>query len=218
MLRYCSSSTDMLTLISAYIAVPYYWGYRIYKMFLNKRGGEESVGDWAYPLVDAFLPSKSLGFAEFAQMLPLFRNTSVMGWETFRSAETVGRKGERGLVHGHSHGPPAAGVQGGGMVPLGSSELSNRAGWRWPAEGVELGTGEVCSNVDFLSSWIFVSSPSRSSLNAKVEECVKLNCEQPYVTTAIISIPTPPVTTPEGDDRPESPEYSGGNIVRVSAL
>ncbi|XP_006098763.1 potassium voltage-gated channel subfamily D member 2 [Myotis lucifugus] len=61
-------------------------------------------------------------------------------------------------------------------------------------------------------------SNSRSSLNAKMEECVKLNCEQPYVTTAIISIPTPPVTTPEGDDRPESPEYSGGNIVRVSAL
>ncbi|XP_004643359.1 potassium voltage-gated channel subfamily D member 2 isoform X1 [Octodon degus] len=61
-------------------------------------------------------------------------------------------------------------------------------------------------------------SNSRSSLNAKMEECVKLNCEQPYVTTAIISIPTPPVTTPEGDDRPESPEYAGGNIVRVSAL
>ncbi|XP_019364802.1 PREDICTED: potassium voltage-gated channel subfamily D member 2 isoform X1 [Gavialis gangeticus] len=61
-------------------------------------------------------------------------------------------------------------------------------------------------------------SNSRSSLNAKVEECVKLNCEQPYVTTAIISIPTPPVTTPEGDHRPQSPEYSGGNIVRVSAL
>lgn len=70
----------------------------------------------------------------------------------------------------------------------------------------------------FLSSRVFVSSSSRSSLNAKVEECVKLNCEQPYVTTAIISIPTPPVTTPEGDDRPESPEYSGGNVVRVSAL
>ncbi|XP_067420071.1 A-type voltage-gated potassium channel KCND2 isoform X1 [Emydura macquarii macquarii] len=61
-------------------------------------------------------------------------------------------------------------------------------------------------------------SNSRSSLNAKMEECVKLNCEQPYITTAIISIPTPPVTTPEGDDRPESPVYSGGNIVRVSAL
>lgn len=77
---------------------------------------------------------------------------------------------------------------------------------------------EVCGNMDFHSSWISVSSSSRSSLNAKVEECVKLNCEQPYVTTAIISIPTPPVTTPEGDDRPDSPEYSGGNIVRVSAL
>nr|XP_006122703.3 potassium voltage-gated channel subfamily D member 2 isoform X1 [Pelodiscus sinensis] len=61
-------------------------------------------------------------------------------------------------------------------------------------------------------------SNSRSSLNAKMEECVKLNCEQPYVTTAIISIPTPPVTTPEGNDRPESSAYSGGNIVRVSAL
>lgn len=77
---------------------------------------------------------------------------------------------------------------------------------------------EICGNVELHSSWIFVSSSSRSSLNAKVEECVKLNCEQPYVTTAIISIPTPPVTTPEGDDRPDSPEYSGGNIVRVSAL
>lgn len=59
---------------------------------------------------------------------------------------------------------------------------------------------------------------SRSSLNAKMEECVKLNCEQPYVTTAIISIPTPPVTTPEGDNRQDTPEYSAGNIVRVSAL
>nr|XP_033814493.1 potassium voltage-gated channel subfamily D member 2 [Geotrypetes seraphini] len=61
-------------------------------------------------------------------------------------------------------------------------------------------------------------SNSRSSLNAKVEESVKLNCEQPYVTTAIISIPTPPVTTPEEDDRPDSPDYSQRNIVRVSAL
>lgn len=87
-------------------------------------------------------------------------------------------------------------------------------------EGREDGTkhNQVFRNMGLLSSWVLVSSSSRSSLNAKVEECVKLNCEQPYVTTAIISIPTPPVTTPEGDDRPESPEYSGGNIVRVSAL
>ncbi|XP_005998694.1 potassium voltage-gated channel subfamily D member 2 [Latimeria chalumnae] len=61
-------------------------------------------------------------------------------------------------------------------------------------------------------------SNSRSNLNAKVEESVKLNCEQPYITTAIISIPTPPVTTPEGDDRPDSPEYPEGSIVKVSAL
>ncbi|XP_043944671.1 potassium voltage-gated channel subfamily D member 2-like isoform X1 [Protopterus annectens] len=61
-------------------------------------------------------------------------------------------------------------------------------------------------------------SNSRSSLNAKMEETVKLNCEQSYVTTAIISIPTPPGTTPEGSDRPESSEFSIGNIVRVSAL
>ncbi|XP_041442335.1 potassium voltage-gated channel subfamily D member 2-like isoform X1 [Xenopus laevis] len=61
-------------------------------------------------------------------------------------------------------------------------------------------------------------SNSRSSLNAKVEGNVKFNCEQPYVTTAVISIPTPPMTTPEEDGRSESPDYSQRNIVRVSAL
>ncbi|KAM5173021.1 A-type voltage-gated potassium channel KCND2 [Mantella aurantiaca] len=61
-------------------------------------------------------------------------------------------------------------------------------------------------------------SNSRSSLNAKVEETFKLNCEPPYVTTAVISIPTPPMTTPEEDGRSESPDYSQRNIVRVSAL
>ncbi|XP_073508174.1 A-type voltage-gated potassium channel KCND2 isoform X2 [Phyllobates terribilis] len=59
---------------------------------------------------------------------------------------------------------------------------------------------------------------SRSSLNAKVEETIKLNCEPPYVTTAVISIPTSPVTTPEEDGRSASPEYPHRNIVRVSAL
>ncbi|XP_040199682.1 potassium voltage-gated channel subfamily D member 2-like isoform X1 [Rana temporaria] len=61
-------------------------------------------------------------------------------------------------------------------------------------------------------------SNSRSSLNAKVEEAIILNCEPPYVTTAVISIPTPPVTTPEEDGRAQSPYYSQRNIVRVSAL
>ncbi|XP_069832630.1 A-type voltage-gated potassium channel KCND2 isoform X2 [Dendropsophus ebraccatus] len=59
---------------------------------------------------------------------------------------------------------------------------------------------------------------SRSSLNAKVEETIKLNCEPPYVTTAVISIPTPPMTTPEEDGRSASLDYPQRNIVRVSAL
>ncbi|XP_055087764.1 potassium voltage-gated channel subfamily D member 2 isoform X1 [Periophthalmus magnuspinnatus] len=58
---------------------------------------------------------------------------------------------------------------------------------------------------------------SRSNLNAKFEETVPLNCEQPY-TTAVISILTPPVTTPEGDESASSTDYSHANIVRVSAL
>ncbi|XP_053572657.1 potassium voltage-gated channel subfamily D member 2 [Bombina bombina] len=61
-------------------------------------------------------------------------------------------------------------------------------------------------------------SNSRSSLNAKGEECVKLNCEPPYVTTAIISFTKPPMTTQEEDGRTDSPDYSQRNIVRVSAL
>ncbi|KAK7896734.1 hypothetical protein WMY93_022059 [Mugilogobius chulae] len=59
---------------------------------------------------------------------------------------------------------------------------------------------------------------SRSSLNAKFEETVPLNCEQPYTTAAVITMPTPPVTTPEGDESATSTDYSQANIVRVSAL
>ncbi|XP_078075962.1 A-type voltage-gated potassium channel KCND2 isoform X2 [Mustelus asterias] len=61
-------------------------------------------------------------------------------------------------------------------------------------------------------------SNSRSSLNANVEESVKLNCEQSYITTAVISMPSPPATTPEGDDRSNSPDQADSNIVKVSAL
>ncbi|XP_030623007.1 A-type voltage-gated potassium channel KCND2 [Chanos chanos] len=62
-------------------------------------------------------------------------------------------------------------------------------------------------------------SNSRSNLNAKFEETVPLNSEQqPYITAAVISMPTPPVTTPEGEDSASSPDYSQSNIVRVSAL
>ncbi|KAJ8261681.1 hypothetical protein GJAV_G00157130 [Gymnothorax javanicus] len=61
-------------------------------------------------------------------------------------------------------------------------------------------------------------SNSRSSLNAKLEETVPLNCDPPYITAAIITMPTPPVTTPEGNESAGSSDYSQANIVRVSAL
>lgn len=127
----------------------------------------------------------------------------------------VGRKGERDMDTSIAVDHLLLGYSGVVLLCTQSSPVG-QDGDGWLREWNQ--AQEVCGNVDFHSSWIFVSSSSRSSLNAKVEECVKLNCEQPYVTTAIISIPTPPVTTPEGDDRPDSPEYSGGNIVRVSAL
>ncbi|XP_016414323.1 A-type voltage-gated potassium channel KCND2 isoform X2 [Sinocyclocheilus rhinocerous] len=62
-------------------------------------------------------------------------------------------------------------------------------------------------------------SNSRSCLNAKFEETVHLNSEeQSYITAAVISMPTPPVTTPEGGDSASSPNFLQSNIVRVSAL
>ncbi|XP_009298449.1 A-type voltage-gated potassium channel KCND2 isoform X2 [Danio rerio] len=62
-------------------------------------------------------------------------------------------------------------------------------------------------------------SNSRSSLNAKFEETVPLNSEEPsYITAAVISMPTPPVTTPEGVDLASSHDFLQSNIVRVSAL
>ncbi|XP_054465174.1 potassium voltage-gated channel subfamily D member 3-like isoform X1 [Anoplopoma fimbria] len=63
-------------------------------------------------------------------------------------------------------------------------------------------------------------STSRSSLNMRVDEPpASLNCQSSQITTAIISIPTPPVTTPEGGDAhlPAGPA-SRQNVVKVSAL
>lgn len=59
-------------------------------MFLNKHGIEEYAGDLEWPSVSTFLHSKQLGYANFS-MLPLLRNTG----DWLRSAEMVGRKGER---------------------------------------------------------------------------------------------------------------------------
>ncbi|XP_071398599.1 A-type voltage-gated potassium channel KCND3 [Centroberyx affinis] len=60
-------------------------------------------------------------------------------------------------------------------------------------------------------------STSRSSLNMRVDEPAPLNCQSGQITTAIISIPTPPATTPEGDAHPPAgPALQ--NVVKVSAL
>uniref|UniRef100_A0A3P9IGB7 A-type voltage-gated potassium channel KCND1 n=1 Tax=Oryzias latipes TaxID=8090 RepID=A0A3P9IGB7_ORYLA len=60
-------------------------------------------------------------------------------------------------------------------------------------------------------------STSRSSLNMRIDEPASLNCQSSQITTAIISIPTPPVTTPEGDAHlPTGPSHQ--NVVKVSAL
>uniref|UniRef100_A0A672Z4T7 A-type voltage-gated potassium channel KCND1 n=1 Tax=Sphaeramia orbicularis TaxID=375764 RepID=A0A672Z4T7_9TELE len=59
--------------------------------------------------------------------------------------------------------------------------------------------------------------PNRSSLNMRVDDPAPLNCQSSQITTAIISIPTPPVTTPEGDAHlPAGPAHQ--NVVKVSAL
>uniref|UniRef100_A0A4W5L4Y8 Potassium channel voltage dependent Kv4 C-terminal domain-containing protein n=1 Tax=Hucho hucho TaxID=62062 RepID=A0A4W5L4Y8_9TELE len=59
---------------------------------------------------------------------------------------------------------------------------------------------------------------SRSSLNMRVDEPVRLNCQSGTITTAIISIPTPPATTPESDAHPPPPGPALQNVVKVSAL
>ncbi|XP_067414908.1 A-type voltage-gated potassium channel KCND3 isoform X2 [Emydura macquarii macquarii] len=67
---------------------------------------------------------------------------------------------------------------------------------------------------------------SRSSLNMKSDDGLRPNCKTAQLTTAIISIPTPPALTPEGESRPPpgSPCHSTNistttsNVVKVSAL
>ncbi|XP_038605238.1 potassium voltage-gated channel subfamily D member 3 isoform X2 [Tachyglossus aculeatus] len=67
---------------------------------------------------------------------------------------------------------------------------------------------------------------SRSSLNMKADEGLRANCKAAQITTAIISIPTPPSLTPEGETCPPPPSPgpttnigpAAGNVVKVSAL
>ncbi|XP_037551543.1 potassium voltage-gated channel subfamily D member 2 isoform X2 [Nematolebias whitei] len=59
---------------------------------------------------------------------------------------------------------------------------------------------------------------SQSSLNAKLEEKLPLNCNQPYLTSAIISRPRPLGATPEGNESVRSTDDYQASLVRVSSL
>ncbi|KAL2103246.1 hypothetical protein ACEWY4_000114 [Coilia grayii] len=62
-------------------------------------------------------------------------------------------------------------------------------------------------------------STSRSSLNMRTEEPQsQSNCQGGQITTAIITIPTPPATTPDGDSHAPSPPVALQGVVKVSAL
>ncbi|XP_070784872.1 A-type voltage-gated potassium channel KCND2 isoform X1 [Enoplosus armatus] len=80
------------------------------------------------------------------------------------------------------------------------------------------GSVQELSTIQIRERPLINSRSSRSSLNAKFEETVPLNCDQSYITAAVISMPTPPGTTPEGNDSASNTNYSQANIVRVSAL
>uniref|UniRef100_A0A7N6BDH9 BTB domain-containing protein n=1 Tax=Anabas testudineus TaxID=64144 RepID=A0A7N6BDH9_ANATE len=63
---------------------------------------------------------------------------------------------------------------------------------------------------------------SRSNLNLKTDD--RINCKGGRITTAIISLPTPPALTPDGDGLHGPPHIqttassAGTNIVKISAL
>lgn len=79
--------------------------------------------------------------------------------------------------------------------------------------------GEMFLHVQTILNLLHCFFPccSRSSLNMRVDEPAPLNCQSSQITTAIISIPTPPVITPEGDAHlPMGSAHQ--NVVKVSAL
>uniref|UniRef100_A0A3B5M2W1 Potassium voltage-gated channel subfamily D member 3 n=1 Tax=Xiphophorus couchianus TaxID=32473 RepID=A0A3B5M2W1_9TELE len=64
---------------------------------------------------------------------------------------------------------------------------------------------------------------SRSNLNLRTDESKRINCKSGRITTAIISLPTPPALAPDADGLHGPPiqtttSSAGTNIVKVSAL
>ncbi|XP_034151774.1 potassium voltage-gated channel subfamily D member 3 [Esox lucius] len=59
---------------------------------------------------------------------------------------------------------------------------------------------------------------SRSSLNMLVDEPARPNCQSGTITTAIISSPMPPATTPEVDAHLPPTGFALQNVVKVSAM
>ncbi|KAJ6655301.1 hypothetical protein lerEdw1_005493, partial [Lerista edwardsae] len=70
--------------------------------------------------------------------------------------------------------------------------------------------------LDTLHSQKSIVTQSRSNLNAKTHDNLKLNCDTTDFTAAIICIPTPPANTPD-ESQPPSPGGPGGPL-RNSSL
>ncbi|XP_078098145.1 A-type voltage-gated potassium channel KCND3 isoform X3 [Mustelus asterias] len=108
------------------------------------------------------------------------------------------------------------------------SRRSNKKSTHLPNSSVsaaQLRSMQELSTIQIQSGEQASFNTSRSSLNDKSEESLRINCKSSQITTAIISIPTPPGTTPEGENRPPIPNQSSTstkasscNIVKVSAL
>ncbi|MBN3297308.1 KCND2 protein, partial [Amia calva] len=95
----------------------------------------------------------------------------------------------------------------------------NKKSFRLPNSnmaGSRLGSVQELSTIQILERHPL--SNSRSSLNAKIEEAVQLNCEQPYITAAVVSMSSPPVPSHDRGNSTGTYDYPQSNIVKVSAL
>uniref|UniRef100_A0A8C4Z4C2 Potassium voltage-gated channel, Shal-related subfamily, member 3 n=1 Tax=Gadus morhua TaxID=8049 RepID=A0A8C4Z4C2_GADMO len=89
-----------------------------------------------------------------------------------------------------------------------------------PLPNSSVPSGALMHPLELSTIHIQPHTTSRSSLNMRLEEQHPLNCQSGgKVTTAIISIPTPPAAnSPEGDAQPPAVPAHHQNIVKVSAL